>query len=203
MMKLMMIIIETKKILVKYLFLFIGLISLIILNISCNNIKNESLDKCPETGKKYEDSIYVRFCNKIDHSVFDLEKAKLKAKESKKHILAIFNSFYCVNCRKFEDRILFNSEVRNYIDDNFILATFFVDDWTSIQTNQISKFTKKEIKSIGALNIELQLSLTQQGSNPAIVILNSKGEPIGNGFQGKENSIKEFKDWLDKCVTKH
>jgi thiol:disulfide interchange protein len=58
----------------------------------------------------------------------DYAKALQLAKEQNKPIMIDFTGWACVNCRKMEENVWTQPEVFNYIKENFILVSLYVDD---------------------------------------------------------------------------
>ena len=181
-----------------HILFLIGFVSIMSLNIACGKQSNYFVCDIKSNNENVKE-IYSRFCEKISNPSFDLEKAKLRSKEMEKPILVIFNSIYCVDCRTVEDNLLFNSEIETYLNENFVIAVLFVDDNTSIGSKEADTSSIKKANTVGAVNSKRQKSLTMQGHNPSIIVLNSKGESTCNTYRGSKTSAKEFKDWLENC----
>ncbi|MGG2383126.1 thioredoxin family protein, partial [Salmonella enterica] len=77
------------------------------------------------------------------------------AKEQHKPLLIDFTGWACVNCRKMEENVWTKPEVYNYIKNNFILVSLYVDDKRKLPVeerimNYMTKDgTQKDIITLG------------------------------------------------------
>lgn len=143
------------------------------------------------------DSVYERICKKMP-VYFSYDEVMNASTKQNKKTLIIFNSIACVICRDFEEDVLFNEEVKETINSNYLLAVLFVDDRTQLPQHKFrrSRITGSEITSIGQYNCELQIMISQYGSNPVAVILDSNGNLLSR-YDEKYNP-NSFNQWLIK-----
>ncbi len=102
-----------------------------------------------------------------------------KSKQSDKPLLIYFTGFAAVNCRKMETAINNQSDLLETITEDYIFIPLAVDHKTELKKEfwKKSKLNpRKTLKRIGAFNNELQILLTQSGSQPYFAILNDEGE---------------------------
>ncbi|MBK9985078.1 MAG: thioredoxin family protein [Saprospiraceae bacterium] len=55
-------------------------------------------------------------------------------KTKNKPILLDFTGYGCVNCRKTEEHIWVKDNIRNKINDDFVLVSLYVDDKMALDT---------------------------------------------------------------------
>ena len=63
---------------------------------------------------------------------YDYDEAIAYAKEKGKPVLVDFTGYGCVNCRKMESAVWNKPQVKELIDNEFILVSLFVDDKRSL-----------------------------------------------------------------------
>jgi len=112
-----------------------------------------------------------------------------------------------------------SSRTRNYIKENFILATLPVDQDDAMPLDKTpylrtleslydlhsptfkSNYKPEGIRTIGNYNIQLQIALCQTGSQPLLVIRNNEGDLICLDYNGV--SIDERESYLYKKLKEH
>ncbi len=135
----------------------------------------------------------------------DLEEIVEKSKLTGKPILFYFNSLGCVNCRKMEERVLGNRFIAKTIVENFLFIPLVVDDRTKIPVDQRqqSRFSKKMMRTVGTVNVDLAIEICKCGSQPYFSVVNAEKETLGaigytpnkrTFFQFLESSIEKDKD---------
>ena len=99
------------------------------------------------------------------------------AKEQHKPILIDFTGWACTNCRKMEEEVWPNKDVKELIKNNFILVALYVDDRKPLPDDQQFLFTlgdgsKAAIKTVGDKYQTLQSETFKNTSQPFYVVLN-------------------------------
>lgn len=130
----------------------------------------------------------------------DYAKALQLSKDLNKPLLIDFTGWACVNCRKMEENVWTQPEVYNYIKDNFILVSLYVDDRQKLPAEQRFTYTQKDgntkdIISIGDKWATFQTENFGQSTQPLYVILDSK-EKLMNNPVGYTPDGQEYKKWL-------
>ena len=165
-----------------------------------NNIKKNKHNEL--SGNSLQDSVYLNLYKNVNNPIFNYEEALINAKKSKKKMLVVFSSIACVSCRKFENKVLFNSKIKTLMGKNLISVFLFADDKRKFITGEkiFSRITKKEIKTIGDYNIDIQALKVRSGSIPDIYIFNDNGEVLSHfDLQFKVN---EFEKWIKNNLDK-
>lgn len=135
--------------------------------------------------------------------VNDYDKALQLAKEQNKPILIDFTGWACVNCRKMEENVWTQPEVYNYIKENFILVSLYVDDRQSLPAEQrISNYktkdgSNKDIILIGDKWTTFQSENFNQTTQPLYAILDTQ-ERLMNHPVAYTPDAEEYLAWL-KC----
>lgn len=132
----------------------------------------------------------------------DYELALQRAKVENKPILIDFTGYACVNCRRMEENVWTDPEIKALMSEKFILVSLYVDDKKKLPAaQQFTYKTKeginKEIITVGDKWATFETENFKNNAQPLYAILNS-GEVLLNNPVGYTPSIKEYKDWL-KC----
>ncbi len=130
----------------------------------------------------------------------DYEAALQLAKEQNKLLLIDFTGWACVNCRKMEENVWTKPEVYNYIRNNFILVSLYVDDRQKLPVEQRTTYTKKDgskknIETNGDKWATFEEENFIQASQPLYVILDNN-EKLINHPVGYTPNAKEYREWL-------
>jgi thiol:disulfide interchange protein len=130
----------------------------------------------------------------------DYELALQKSKAENKPILIDFTGYACVNCRRMEENVWTDPEVKTLMSEKFILVSLYVDDKQKLPAaKQFTYKTKdgveKEIISVGDKWATFETENFKNNAQPLYAILNGN-EILMNNPVGYTPSIKEYKDWL-------
>lgn len=138
----------------------------------------------------YEGEVHAKFD--------DYEMGMEYARKNNKPVLIDFSGFGCVNCRKMEAAVWTNPQVKDKLENDYVLITLMVDDKKSlpevIEVQEAGKTSK--LKTIGDKWSYLQRHKFGTNSQPYYVLLDSNGEPIGPYYVYKE-SVTEYLDFLN------
>ncbi|MCA6449807.1 MAG: thioredoxin family protein, partial [Chitinophagaceae bacterium] len=133
--------------------------------------------------------------------VNDYDKALALSKEQNKPILIDFTGWACVNCRKMEENVWTNPDVYNYIRENYILVSLYVDDRKKLPAEQriLNYRTKtgdsKDIITIGDKWATFEAENFNQTTQPLYGILNTR-EQLMNHPVGYTPDAAEYLKWL-------
>ena len=138
--------------------------------------------------------------------VNDYEKAVQLSKQQNKPILIDFTGWACVNCRKMEENVWTDPEVMSFIQNNFILASLYVDDKALLPVEKRFTYTtvsgaKKEITSVGDLWATFQAENFNQSSQPLYVVMSPDQKLLSNPV-GYTPDAKEYLNWLQCSASK-
>jgi thiol:disulfide interchange protein DsbD len=152
---------------------------------------------------------YSFFADKKDiHSnvINDYEKALSLSKEQNKPILIDFTGWACVNCRKMEENVWTDPAVSQFLRDNFILVSLYVDDRELLPVEKRFKYTTKsgvlkEINTVGDLWATFQAENFNQVTQPLYVVL-SPDQHLLSDPVGYTPNVKDYLDWLKSSIDK-
>ena len=99
------------------------------------------------------------------------------AAKEKKPVLIDFSGYGCVNCRKMEASVWTAPQVRQLIENDYVLITLMVDDKSSLpEPIEITENGKKvTLKTYGDKWSYLQRYKFGANAQPYYVLLDSKG----------------------------
>ena len=130
----------------------------------------------------------------------DLKTGIAYAKKVNKPILLDFTGYACVNCRKMEEHVWPIKKIDNYLRNDFVLISLYVDDKKAlpkeeqILVNRINGGTRK-LENYGHKWANFQTQFFKTNSQPYYVLLNSDGTQILNqavGYTPDENEYAQF-----------
>ena len=132
------------------------------------------------------------------HAQFDdYELGMAYAKKVNKPVLLDFSGWGCVNCRKMEANVWTNPQVKNIIENDYVLITLMVDDKAKLPevltVDENGRETK--LKTIGDKWSYFQRHKFGTNSQPYYVLLNTDGLPIAPSYAYNED-IKKYLDFL-------
>ncbi|MBL3658620.1 thioredoxin family protein [Fulvivirga sp. 2943] len=116
---------------------------------------------------------------------YDYEEGLNYAKKVGKPVMIDFTGHACVNCRKMEATVWPEPDVYSKIANDYVLIQLYVDDKTDLAEEDqfYSKYSKKDIETIGGKWSDFQASVYNANSQPFYVLLSPDEEllakPIG------------------------
>lgn len=130
----------------------------------------------------------------------DYEAALQLATEENKLLLIDFTGWACVNCRKMEENVWTKPEVYNYIQENFILVSLYVDDREKLDPEKRFSYitrsgNRKQITTLGDKWATFEAENFNQVSQPLYVIINTDEKLMTNPV-GYVPDANEFLQWL-------
>ena len=144
---------------------------------------------------------------KVFHN--DYESALAYSKEVHKPLMIDFTGHACANCRKMEDNVWVEPEIRNILANDLVIVSLFVDD-----RKELAKTEQKEVDWSGdkvTLETEgmkwgfMQLSKYKISSQPYYVIVNDDESLLSNSGIGYDTGkdLPVFKTWLTSSIAKY
>ena len=135
------------------------------------------------------------------HPEHDFFTALELAKKENKPILIDFTGYGCENCRKMEEFVWNEPDILPTLQNEFILASLYVDDKEELPADQQTTIDMgggkmKKIKTIGDKWSMFQQVNFNNNSQPHYVLVTPEGKIINNpvsGYMPKE----DFKNFLE------
>jgi len=143
-------------------------------------------------------SIYEKpyYC---DEPLKDYEEAVKLAKQKNKPILIDFTGWNCVNCRKMEENVWTNQDVKKVMD-NFVLVSLYVDDREKLPaskqfTYKLADGNSKEIITVGDKWATFETENFKNNAQPLYALI-TPDEKLLNDPVGYTPNPKEYQAWL-------
>lgn len=129
----------------------------------------------------------------------DYEAALALAKEKNKPLMIDFTGWACVNCRKMEENVWPDYEVKKRLTEDFVIVSLYVDDKELLPENEqyiSTVFSGKKIKTVGNRFSEMQAKYFGANTQPYYVLV-SPDEKLLNTPQGYTPNTKDYIAFLD------
>jgi thiol:disulfide interchange protein DsbD len=131
----------------------------------------------------------------------DYDQALALARKERKPLLIDFTGWACVNCRRMEEQVWTNAEVRKLMLDEFVVVSLYVDDRQTLpaaaqQTYFTRNGTAKDIVTIGDQWATFQSENFQAVAQPQYAILNND-EQLMTQTKAYTPDPVAFKNWLN------
>lgn len=152
----------------------------------------------PHKVHKYGDKFHAPL--NLD-AYFDYEEGMAYAKKEGKPVMIDFTGHACVNCRKMEADVWSTRQVLDIIGNGYVLIQLYVDDKTELAENEkyVSKFSGKNIKTIGNKWSDFQASKYNANSQPFYVLLDNEGNMLVKP-QGANYNADQFAAFLNSGI---
>ncbi len=127
----------------------------------------------------------------------DYDVAMQMAAREQKPVLVDFSGYGCVNCRKMEGAVWTDTEVKDMLDNQFVVVSLYVDDKTALPspiTKKNRKGEDEELETYGDLWSFLQLNKFGMTAQPYHVIL----DPQGNLLEVPQEFTEDPQAYLAK-----
>lgn len=131
----------------------------------------------------------------------DLKDGLAYAQIQNKPILLDFTGYACVNCRKMEEHVWSDQKIFNYINNDFVLISLYVDDKKELPEEEqveVNKIQggKRKLRNYGHKWAHFQTSFFQTNSQPYYVLLSPDGKQMLNRPVGYTPDIDEYAEFL-------
>ncbi len=133
----------------------------------------------------------------------DYDKGMAYAKEVNKPAVIDFTGWACVNCRKMEEQVWSDDNVKSILSNDVVLISLYVDERIDLPKNEQYE-TKlagktKMIKTTGDKWMLLQANTYGTNSQPYYVFLNHNEQQMVEAANYQDfGTVKLFTDWLNR-----
>ncbi|HEY4155558.1 MAG TPA: thioredoxin family protein, partial [Puia sp.] len=140
-------------------------------------------------------------CEKGVEPLRDYEQALALAKKEHKPLLIDFTGWACVNCRRMEENVWTDNEVKKRMKDSFVVVSLYVDERRLLPAAQQMVYTTKDnaskkIITVGDKWATFQSENFNAVQQPQYAIL-SPGEKMLTYTKGYTPKPAAFSGWLD------
>lgn len=135
----------------------------------------------------------------------DYDKGIAHAKKVGLPIMIDFTGWACVNCRKMEEQVWSDSEVKRILTEDVVLISLYVDERTPLAEDEQYETTiagkKKKVRTVGDKWTVLQAETYKTNSQPYYVILDHKENQMGVSANYQDyGEVDLFKTWLQEGI---
>ena len=125
------------------------------------------------------------------------------AKKVGKPIVLDFTGWACVNCRKMEEQVWSDKEVKRMLSDDVVLISLYVDERKGLPKDQQyeTKFAgkTKKVKTVGDKWMVLQANTYGTNSQPYYVFLDENEKQLIESANYQDyGTVSLFSDWLKR-----
>jgi len=133
---------------------------------------------------------------------YNFEDAQTYAAKVNKPILIDFTGYACANCRKMEENVWPDPKILDILQNELVIASLYVDDKKELPKEKqfFSTYSNEQITTVGAKNMEFEITRFNNNAQPYYVIVQPDGSIIQNplGYTSKE----VFLAWMQEGITK-
>lgn len=128
------------------------------------------------------------------------------AKKVGKPILLDFTGWACVNCRKMEEQVWSDSDVKRMLTEDVVLVSLYVDERTKLAEEDQYVISiagkKKKVRTIGDQWMVLQAERYKTNSQPYYVVMNHQESQLGVAANYQDyGKVDLFKNWLEESIA--
>ncbi|TBN02353.1 thioredoxin family protein [Hyunsoonleella flava] len=132
----------------------------------------------------------------------DLKEGLAYAKKANKPVIIDFTGLACVNCRKMEEHVWPENTIDNYLRNDYVLISLYVDDKKElpeeekIYVKRVDGGTRK-LENYGHKWAHFQTEFFQSNSQPYYVLLDADGKKMLNTPVPYTPNEKEYAAFLE------
>lgn len=155
----------------------------------------------PDQKEKLDASIrtkypsYTKCANNLD-CFKSYEEGVAYAREVNKPVLLDFTGYGCVNCRKTEEHIWVEDQVKQKLANDFILVSLYVDDRKPLEEILLSIPRQEKLRNIGNKWADFQIVNFEQNSQPLYVMM-SPDEEVLAAPRGYKEGVEDYANFLE------
>lgn len=133
----------------------------------------------------------------------DLKKGIAYAQQVNKPIMIDFTGYACVNCRKMEEHVWPDKTINEYLKNNYVIISLYVDDKKALPeeqrvlVNRINGGTR-QLENYGHKWSHFQTQFFKSNTQPYYVLLSPDGKQVLNQPVGYTPNKKEYATFLEE-----
>ena len=144
----------------------------------------------------YDGTVHAKFDNYEDGMAY--------AKKHDMPVLIDFTGWGCVNCRNMEYAVWSDPQVKEMLENEYVLISLYVDDKTPLAESERyrSEFSGNMVRNVGNLWSDLQMGKFGQSSQPYYFPIDYDGQPL-TGPSAYDLDIEKYKKFLRKGINEY
>jgi len=168
-------------------------------NLAKSDSDGDALAGC--TPPKYADFLH------LPHGLpgyFDYDQALACAREQKKPLFIDFTGHGCTNCREMEAVVWSDPKVLRLLRNDFVVVALYVDDKMELPEKDwyVSSYDKKEKKTLGKQNADLQITNLENNAQPFYVLVGADERLVAWPY-GYDRDPEKFAQFLERGKQKY
>jgi len=135
--------------------------------------------------------------NEMQTHFLDYEEGMTYAKKAGKPVLLDFTGHGCVNCRKMENAVWIDQNVKQIIDNDYVLISLYVDEKAPLPEHITVMENGKErtLRTVGDKWSYLQRVKFGANAQPFYVLVDNEGNPLNQSYSYDED-VAKYIDFL-------
>jgi cytochrome c biogenesis protein CcdA/thioredoxin-related protein len=138
----------------------------------------------------------------------DYDEGMSHAKKVGLPVVVDFTGWACVNCRKMEEQVWSDANVKSMLSSDVVLISLHVDEREELPESDKYETTlagkTKKVKTTGDKWMVLQANTYNTNSQPYYVFLNNDGEQMVEAANYQDyGSVELFSDWLNRGLKEY
>ena len=131
----------------------------------------------------------------FESDTYDYFEALEMSRAQNKPVLLDFTGYGCVNCRKMEASVLTDGNVLDMLEENFIVASLYVDDREELDEPFVGK-DGSTYYEVGEKWDYLQKYKFNSATQPFFVVVDSNGDMMGRRTFTYSENVNDFLRFL-------
>lgn len=134
---------------------------------------------------------------------FDYQEGLACAQKVNKPVFLDIKGHACANCKKMEAEVWSDPNVQEYLRNNFVIIALYIDDKFLLPEKEwiTSSYDQKIKKTMGAKNLDYEITHFNINTQPLYAILDHQGNPL-NKPMGLNTDIAVFLKFLEEGKAK-
>ena len=123
------------------------------------------------------------------------------ARQQGKPVMVDFTGYGCVNCRKMELAVWTDPQVRQLLNEDYVLITLYVDEKTPLPApiRVEENGTTRTLRTVGDKWSYLQRSKFGANAQPFYVLLDNEGQPLNRSYSYDED-VDKYVEFLETGI---
>lgn len=134
----------------------------------------------------------------------DYYQALEYARSVNKPLMLDFTGWGCVNCRKMENQVWIDQDVKKRLSEDFVLVSLYVDDKKTLPENLQKEVvwhgSNRKLKSIGDRWMYLQQTKYDSSTQPQYWIIDANEKRYSDATS-YDSDVRLYLNWLDKGLA--
>ena len=133
----------------------------------------------------------------------DYETGLEHARKVNKPVMLDFTGWACVNCRKMEEQVWSDAEVKRLLSEEMVLISLYVDERTKLPVDEQYETTiagkNKKVRTVGDRWMVMQTERYKTNSQPYYLVLDTEENVLVEPANYQDyGSVSVFKEWLQR-----